>query len=149
MADAGRSLLPRHPRRLRPSFVLTSLIDVIFLLVIFFMVTSQVTPFSVIRLGPLALSDGTPGAASPPAPADARPPVAVRIQHGRIAIGGQSHAREQAASAIAALKSSGVDALLLLPAATATVQDMVTVMEAASRAGITDVSILGGARAEP
>ena len=66
MAGAAQTILPRHVRRRRASFVLTSLIDVIFLLVIFFMVSSQIVPFSVIGLGPIA-SDG----ASEPEPAAA------------------------------------------------------------------------------
>ena len=53
MLDASQTILSRPARRQRPSFVLTSLIDIIFLLVIFFMVSSQITPFSLLPLTPV------------------------------------------------------------------------------------------------
>src|SRR5687768_6872316 len=121
MAGA-HTILPRHVRRKRPSFVLTSLIDVIFLLVIFFMVSSQIVPFSVIGLGPIA--SGKTEAENPPAavPPAQNAPVAVRIMAGSIRIAGETVAMADLDDALAGLKASGVTALLLMPTSAATVQ---------------------------
>ncbi|MBX3570562.1 MAG: biopolymer transporter ExbD [Rhizobiaceae bacterium] len=138
MGSAGQSLPPRPPRRRRASFVLTSLIDVIFLLVIFFMVTSQITPFSLIPLGAVA-SEGT---APPPAEQPPAPPVSVRILAGAVSIGGRRVTMDELGEAFDALKSSGVDALVVSSTAAATVQDLVTVLEAARATAFADVTVI-------
>ena len=84
MADRSTPILPPRERRQRPTFVLTSLIDVIVLLVIFFMVTSQLVPFSLLPLGPLAAE----AAARRKHRGGGAAPVAVRILAGRVSIAG-------------------------------------------------------------
>jgi biopolymer transport protein ExbD len=116
--------------------VLTSLIDVIFLLVIFFMVTSQITPFSLIPLGATASGGGAP------APADAVAPVALRIQAGRVSIGGKPVELAALPSELAALRDSGVSALVLSSSASATVQDLVSVLEMCRKAAFETVTVL-------
>ncbi len=147
MPERTAFILPRHVRRRRPSFVLTSLIDVIFLLVIFFMVSSQIVPFSLLPLGPLAANDGeaAPAAAGPPA----TPPVAVRILGGRVVIGGESVAVADVSAALADLKARGITDILLAPGAAATVQDVVTVLEASKTAGLANVTVLNRAGGQP
>lgn len=141
MAEAARAILPRHVRRKRPSFVLTSLIDVIFLLVIFFMVSSQIVPFSLIGLGPIAGDESTP-AIPQLAATDSVAPVALRIQAGQVRIGGVSVALAALAGTLADLRANGVSALILIPTATATVQDVVAVLESVKQAGIASVTVL-------
>jgi biopolymer transport protein ExbD len=140
LADHTGTILPKHVRRRRPSFVLTSLIDVIFLLVIFFMVSSQIVPYSLLPLGPIAAEGGQP---EPAAAESATPPVAVRILAGRVMIGGESMPMSEVAERLKLLKSSGITAILLTPSATATVQDVVTVLEASKDAEISSVTVLG------
>lgn len=146
---AAQSILPRHVRRKRASFVLTSLIDVIFLLVIFFMVSSQIVPFSVIGLGPIASAQSE---AEPP-PAAAAPaqsaPVAIRIMAGSVRVAGETVAMADLADALARLKASGVTALLLIPTSTATVQDVVSVLEGVKAAAIETVTVLNRRSAKP
>lgn len=137
MGSAGQSLPPRPPRRRRASFVLTSLIDVIFLLVIFFMVTSQITPFSLIPLGAVASEGNAPPAAQPSVP-----PVSVRILAGAVSIGGRRVSMDELREAFDALRSSGVDALVVSSTAAATVQDLVTVLEAARSTAFADVTVI-------
>jgi biopolymer transport protein ExbD len=139
MAEQPGAILPRPLRRRRPSFVLTSLIDVIFLLVIFFMVSSQIVPFSLLPLGPLAAEGPAAGASET---RSARP-IAVRILAGRVAIGGDSIAMAEVGDAFAALKAQGATSILLMPATTATVQDVVTVLEASRQAALGNVTVLG------
>jgi biopolymer transport protein ExbD len=140
VADHAGTILPKHVRRRRPSFVLTSLIDVIFLLVIFFMVSSQIVPYSLLPLGPIAAEGGQP---EPVAPESTAPPVAVRILAGRVTIGGESVPLSDVAARLKLLKSSGITAILLTPGSTATVQDVVTVLEASKDAEIASVTVLG------
>ncbi|MDQ6434703.1 biopolymer transporter ExbD [Mesorhizobium sp. LHD-90] len=144
MNDRSHVILPAPVRRRRPSFVLTSLIDVIFLLVIFFMVSSQIVPYSLLPLGPLAADSGAPAPA--PGNADA-PPIAVRILSGSITIGGRKVPVVDAETAFRDLKQRGVTSLLLTPSAVATVQDVVTVLEASKAAEMGSVTVLG--RREP
>lgn len=141
MAGGSQRILPPPPRRWRPSFVLTSLIDIIFLLVIFFMVSSQIVPYSVLPIGALAAGD-TQSAASPPVPAGP-PPVAVRILQGRAMIGGDTVPIDGLPRAMADLKSRGITSILLLPSASATVQDVVTALEGAKDAELANVTVLG------
>ena len=134
------AILTRHVRRRRASFVLTSLIDVIFLLVIFFMVSSQIVPFSMIGVGPVAS-----GGDEMVAPADSAPstaPVALRIAAGRVTIGGERVEMGGLAPALEGLKAQGVTGVILISTATATVQDVVSVLEAVKAAAISDVTIL-------
>ncbi len=100
----------RLPRRRRASFVLTSLIDVIFLLVIFFMVSSQITPFSHDRARPHRRA-GRRRALARDAALDIRP-VSLRIMAGSVRIAGKLVAMDGLDAALAALKASGVTALI-------------------------------------
>jgi len=140
MASPAPSILPRHVRRRRASFVLTSLIDVIFLLVIFFMVSSQITPFSLIGLGPMA-REGQPEPAATDGQA-AAPAVSLRIQAGRVSIAGRPVALDELAPALADLGARGVSALIVVPTASATVQDLVGVLETIKMSGIENVTVL-------
>ncbi|MBS3650130.1 biopolymer transporter ExbD [Pseudaminobacter sp. 19-2017] len=141
MAGGTQRILPPPPRRWRPSFVLTSLIDIIFLLVIFFMVSSQIVPYSVLPIGPLA-GGGTQHETVPQTPAGP-PAVAVRILQGRVVIGGDTVEIANLPRALAELKSRGVTSILLLPGASATVQDVVTALEASKDAELANVTVLG------
>src|SRR5699024_8543302 len=107
------------PRRWRPSFVLTSLIDIIFLLVIFFMVSSQIVPYSVLSIGPLVASDIRPEAV--PQTQAGLPAVAVRILQGRAMIGGDTVLIEDLPEATADLKSRGITSRLLQHSGSATI----------------------------
>jgi len=146
MADRSTPILPPRERRQRPTFVLTSLIDVIVLLVIFFMVTSQIVPFSLLPLGPLAAETG--GQAQVTA-APAAQPVAVRILAGRVSIGGKGVPMAEVAAAFAQLKARGVTGILLIPTAGATVQDVVTILEASKTAALRNVTVLSRGSGRP
>lgn len=138
MGGGDHAILPRPPRRQRPTFVLTSLIDVIFLLVIFFMVTSQITPFSLIPLGPVAGATDAPATGS----AEAAPPIAVTVQPGAARIGGKSIPLAEIGAKLADLKAAGADALVLIPTRAATVQDVVSVLEAVRANAFGSVTVL-------
>ena len=140
MSGATQSILPRHVKRQRASFVLTSLIDVIFLLVIFFMVSSQIVPFSIIGLGPIA---GEAGPTAPAAPSPASTvPIALRVMAGSVRVAGDTVAIGALAPALTKLKGDGVTALLVIPTARASVQDLVSVLEAIKASAIPTVTVI-------
>lgn len=138
MTGGETFVLARPARRRRASFVLTSLIDVIFLLVIFFMVSSQIVPFSLIPLAPGA----SPALPASPGPVPGPPPAAVRILAGQVSIDGKTIAMKDLPEALDALIGGGVDAILLIPGARSTVQDLVSTLEAGKDAGFASMTIL-------
>lgn len=150
MPSPAPSILPRHVRRRRASFVLTSLIDVIFLLVIFFMVSSQITPFSLIGLGPMAREAQPSSVELPAAEAPAAAPaVSLRVQAGRVFIAGRPVTMDDLALALADLAARGIGALVVIPTAGATVQDLVRVLETIKLSGIESVTVLNRRGAAP
>ena len=76
--------------------MLTSLIDIIFLLVIFFMVTSQITPFSLLPLTPMAGEANETTVSQAPATA----PISVRILAGRVPSAGAGRAMAEIGKAM-------------------------------------------------
>ena len=145
MASGGRALPPRV-RRVRQSMVMTSLIDIIFLLVIFFMVSSQILPFSVLPVGPLTRGDGNSNSMQAESAAS---PVAVRVLDGRAMIGGTSMALGDLKAALDDLGRRGVTSILLMPSNAATVQDLVSALEAAKDASIANVTVLARQGRQP
>jgi biopolymer transport protein ExbD len=136
--------VPQSKRRYR--FALTPLADAMFQLLIFFMLSSSLTPYSLLTLSPGA---GTQ-AASGETPSDAPPGAAGAeaaswvIDSGSILAGGQRFsfdALPQLAGALSAVQTRNV---LLISSPQAQVQDLVTVLEALSAAGITAVQIVAG-----
>jgi biopolymer transport protein ExbD len=144
MNGAPAIVLRTPARRRRASFVLTSLIDVIFLLVIFFMVSSQVLPYSLIAIGSTA--SGAPVAAEDQADAA---PVALRIQQGRVSIGGRAVPLADLPGTLAALRESGVSSLVISTAQSASVQDLVSVLEMTRAAAFETVTVLNRRTAAP
>ena len=123
----------QRQRRRRVLFVLTPLIDVIFLLLIFFMLSSQIAPYSLMPIG--RISAGGEGPSDAPWAAPGAPPLTVRLAHGHVSIGGDSIAIEELAAAAERFRADGITAYILIPAATADVQDVVAALEALRNAG--------------
>jgi biopolymer transport protein ExbD len=133
------------PRRRRILFILTPLIDVIFLLLIFFMLSSQIAPYSLMPIGRIAAA-GTGGPAS--AAPTGTPPLTVRLSRGFVSAGGERIAIADLSSHAERFRSDGIAGFLLIPAATSTVQDVVSVLEALRNAG-GEVTLLNARSAEP
>lgn len=102
------------------------------------MVTSQITPFSLIPLGPVAGATDAPATGS----AEAAPPIAVTVQPGAARIGGKSIPLAEIGATLADLKAAGADALVLIPTRAATVQDVVSVLEAVRANAFGSVTVL-------
>lgn len=126
-----------RPRR---GFVLTPLIDVIFLLLKFFMLTSLIAPY-----GLLQVTSANGSGVATPAPATGAPearPVILRISRGLVSAGGQTIAISELPAAIDAMKKAGAKGVTLLTSRSATVQDVVSVLEAFKIASFSNVTLL-------
>lgn len=130
----------RPRRRLRRPMVLTPLVDIVFLLLTFFMLSSQLTPFSLLTL------DGRRQAASPTAGpmearADARPDALLSVGAGQVRLNGRRIGLGDLLSALRTEAASGTTRLTLLVSGDATVQDFVAALEATKLAAFASISI--------
>lgn len=122
--------MTRVPVRRRRTFMLTPLVDVMFLMLIFFMLSSQTGRYGLLSI--VAPSQAATQAPAP-VPAVAREgtgELVVSIGAGAVRIGGRLFAMDALPAALSALKSAGYDDAVLLTTTAASVQDVVSVLEA-------------------
>jgi biopolymer transport protein ExbD len=123
-------------------FALTPLVDVIFLLLIFFMLTSQIAPFSTIALS--AKSSGKEAVLPQPDGTRAIPQKSnalITVLNGGIAINGKRFALFEIDAALARLRNSGTKSVIISPRSSATMQDLVTVLEAVKKASFQSATL--------
>lgn len=144
-ATRNRIELPRRPRKV--GFALTPLADAMFQLLIFFMLSSNLTPYSLLglRAGAVAGAPPTdPGATTPPSQATTLSPVETAIwsvSRESIVAGGQRFGFDALPRLAQAMRTAGTARVLLVTRGDAQVQGLVSVLEALAAAGITDVQI--------
>ncbi len=134
---------PRSASRYR--FALTPLADAMFQLLIFFMLTSSLTPYSLltIRSGPEA---GTVASDPSAEPADepALPGENAQfwtISQGEVTANGTRFPLDQLPALAAALGQNDQAEVILIMESSAQVQDLTSVLEALTSAGVTSVQI--------
>lgn len=125
-------------RRRRVGLVMTPLVDVIFLLLIFFMLSSQLSPISLIPLGGGVRPAATVSQNATPARIDLFVSVAA---DNRIRINGLPVSLEALPATLADFRRSGIRSLVIAPTRTASIQDVVTVFELARTGGFDSVAI--------
>ena len=145
MAGRGISLLHGAARPRRYGFAMTPLADAMFQLLIFFMLSSSLSPYSLIALTGGAPA-GLPGPAPEPASGPAAKMVIWQLTRGRIRSGDQSIALADLPSAISSLIADEVNEVLIYPARSATVQDVATVLELLGIRGVTKVRLVSGSQ---
>jgi len=136
------SVLYTPPRR-KISFMLTPLVDVMFLLLIFFMLSSQTSPYALLQL--LASSTESDVSAEPPPPQAnpvARNEVVVSIARGYARLNGERVEMAALPAAIARFQQAGFASAVVLSSQAATVQDVVWVLEAFETSGFPDVQLV-------
>ncbi len=142
MATGGIGNLPRSTRRY--TFALTPLADAMFQLLIFFMLTSNLTPYSLITLqsGP----GSTPSATEERTNAQPQPATAQsaiwRIDNGGIVSNGQYFGFDRLLPLANALKAAGTPQVVLVSTPSAQVQDLAFVLEKLTAAGIGQIQIV-------
>jgi biopolymer transport protein ExbD len=122
---------PLHvPRKRRFVFMLTPLVDVMFLLLIFFMLSSQTAPYSLLELLGAAPPQPAGDAPTPaPQPIAGRGDLIVSIGHGFVRFNGERVELADIKPAIERFMAAGFSNAVLLPSRTSTVQDVVSVLE--------------------
>jgi biopolymer transport protein ExbD len=129
-----------RPRR--PGFVLTPLIDVIFLLLVFFMLSSRIAPFGLLPVtgGAAAAPDGPATSVAEAGPA----PVLLRVSRGHVSAGDRTIALAELPAAIEAMRGAGVKAVVVTTTLSATVQDVVSALQAFRVSRFERVTLVAG-----
>lgn len=135
--------LPR--RRRHYGFALTPLADAMFQLLVFFMLSSNLTPYSLLplRAGALASPGAAPASADGPeaTPMSAGDTAIWSVSRDSIVAGGQRFGFDRLADLAGAVQAAGTARVLLVTRSEAQVQGVVSVLEALAARGITDVQI--------
>ena len=120
-----------EPLRPRRQISLTPLIDVVFLLLLFFMLTSTFARFAELDVARQSTSAGE--AALPPVagPSDIRGAIVAVSAGFRVRVNGEETALEDLAGSLDALYDRGARTAIVVADYTATVQDLVSVLELA------------------
>lgn len=139
------SALPPPPRR-RIVFMLTPLVDVMFLLLIFFMLSSQTSPYSLV---PIAAAGGDAGApdTQPAVQAAGVGEMLVSIARGYVRLNGARVEFRDLSEAIAARQTAGFSSAVVLTTGAATVQDVVSVLEAFKQRAFAELRLVAPAGA--
>ena len=131
-----------HQPRHKPAFALTPLADVMFQLLIFFMLSTTLAPYALIPLGAPAV----PATANAPASAPGGGTQNLVIWHvgaGEVRAGQSTVPMTALPQIITQLKAGGLQEILLFTAATATTQDVATVIEAIRVGEVPRVRLIG------
>jgi len=143
MAQDVHTLL--QPRVRKYNFPLTPLADAMFQLLIFFMLSASVTPYSLmtLRSGPPPPGGGRDTTLQPPPPGTPEaPPVMWSVQQGEIVASGQRFGFTSLPALTQALRDAKTPRVVLVATPAAQVQDLVRVLEALSSADINAVQII-------
>lgn len=131
------------PARPRPAFALTPLADIMFQLLIFFMLTTSLAPYALVPLVRAAAPEaGATPAAQAPAP-DSAAPAVWNLGQGVVRSGGEELPLADLPLVLADLRDSRVEEILLFLTDTARTQDLVTVLEAVEDAGFARLRLMG------
>ncbi len=138
--------LPQRPRR-RGFFAMTALADVLFQLLIYFMVSANLLSYSMLPLRSGAIRDSGASASASEAPqagttlTDARATAVWTLNPGGITASGQQFGLPAAVALADALAAQGTRNVLIVLRPEVPVQDLVRVLEILSARGIDSVQI--------
>lgn len=122
-------------------FMLIPLVDVIFLLLTFFMLSTNLAAYSALTLGDYRREGD--GAAEPAGatPAASGPDLILTVSAGEVRANGTALPLAGFAGEAARLKEGGADSVVVFVRPSATAQDIVTVLEVLKRAAFATVSV--------
>lgn len=146
----SRIELPRRQRRY--GFALTPLADAMFQLLVFFMLSANLTPYSLLGIKAGTIGGGTPGSQAAAGeqqgstPALAAGETAIwSVSRDSIVANGQRFGFDALPKLAEAMQAAGTARVLLVTRQEAQVQGLVSVLEVLAAQGITDVQIADGA----
>lgn len=135
------SALGTRPPRRRIVFMLTPLVDVMFLLLIFFMLSSQTAPYNLLEI----MAQGVPGQEQPAVAVSAVPASAellVSIARGYARFNGTRVEMADLGTAIERYKAAGFTRAVVTTGQAAIVQDVVSVLEAMQGAAFAEMRLV-------
>jgi biopolymer transport protein ExbD len=132
------------PRRRRFSFMLTPLVDVMFLLLLFFMLSSQTAPYGLLAVSGQTTTAG-PANTAPSLQRD----LVVSVGAGGARFNGKLFERAQLSTAVAQAITEGYNTAYIATARGATAQDLVNVVDMFKAAGFPRVLIVAAPGAGP
>lgn len=143
---AGDVYLPDPRGDKRAPFALTPLADVMFQLLIFFMLSTSLAPYSLITLAAPVAPTGQ-STAPPEAPGGgARSIVIWHVGRGELRAGAATLPLDALPQLIPALKDEGLEEILLFTTPAATTQDLATVIEAIRVGEVARLRLIGTPR---
>ena len=134
-----RVILPRTRGRKKLSFALTPLADAMFQLLIFFMLSSSLQPYSLITLTPGA-AQAAPTQAAPRTPGGA--PTIWHLGAGTLRMGTETVPLDDVGTFLDRMRAQGSDALVIFSGGGATVQDIASLLNAVTLAHVGSVQIV-------
>lgn len=130
------SLLANRPRRRRGAISLTPLIDVVFILIVFFMLASSFSDWHSVMLDAPVRSSGASAADGA---------FVVELRPDGILLSGEAVTAEQVVARLGSRLARTPDRRVLLKsAAGVSVQDLVALVDRLAAGGITNLSLVGG-----
>ena len=134
-----RPLALNQPRRKGMHFMLIPLVDVIFLLITFFMLSSNLAAYSALSLGDYRRE--TAASAPPAAAKAAQPDLVLTVASGEVRANGTLIPLASFAGEARRLKDAGATSVVVFVRPSATTQDIVTVLEVLKRTAFATVSV--------
>jgi len=141
--EAGDVYLPDPRGDRRAPFALTPLADVMFQLLIFFMLSTSLAPYSLITLGTPAAPTGQTAAKDDAPGGGAQSIVIWHVSRGEIRAGKATLPLDALPQVIDALREKGLEEILLFTTPTATTQDVATVIEAIRSGEVARLRLIG------
>lgn len=116
------------------------LVDVIFLLLTFFMLSSNLAPYSALMLGDYRREQAAPGVADA-APAGRQPDIILTLSAGEVRANGITLSLADFPAEATRQKEGGAESVVVFVRPSATAQDIVSVLETLKRTAFTSVSV--------
>ena len=139
----GDVYLPDTRGDRRSPFALTPLADVMFQLLIFFMLSTSLAPYSLITLGAPAAPTGQSTAEEEAPGGGARSIVIWHVGRGELRAGAATLPLDALPQIIPELKEQGLQEILLFTTPVATTQDVATVIEAIRVGEVAKLRLIG------
>lgn len=144
VADGAAGGIPPGPARARRPFALTPLADVMFQLLIFFMLSSSLAPYALLPMGAPATADPGPAAEAAAGAGAATEQVVWHLGRGTVRAGDSRIALENLPSALTELRADQIVEIVVFVTDAAQAQDLADLIEPVRRAGFVRLQLIGG-----